>query len=518
MENINYNIVLSGSNRAVAPQASAEQNYQIILYDSSKREGGNFTVHEPPAYRSVYVSGAYVDETTGHLIQTLSDGTEIDAGYVRGGVGDKGDKGNPGTTYTPAVSTEGVLSWSNNDGLSNPPSVNIRGPQGEPGRGLTILGYYATSDALDAAKKATAVRGDAYGVGTAAPYDIYIFDSASGEFVNNGPLQGAKGEDGSANLAICTLTQSGSTYSSDMTASAIFSAISGGKIVIAVIGRLELPLMTATPMSAVFMALETATSVATYTVNASGAAIKSTTKLQASALVTTISEASKDTQYPSAKAVWGAIPHPETKTDDQTEAVGMDADGKLWSKPGGSSVAESVVEIVNISGSGTTDSPYACDHTVDEINSMIQEGKLVYAVATSPIGYFQCTAYASGLVIFSRVLPTGVTQRFTITSSTITYSTVSLENQSNRESSISASSTDTKYPTSKAVWNAIPHPVTKTDAMTQDVGVDAEGKLYTKPGGSGLPTVTASDNGKFLRVVSGAWAAATVADANGVSF
>ena len=33
-----------------------------------------------------------------------------------------------------------------------------------------------------------------------------------------------------------------------------------------------------------------------------------------------------------------------------------------------------------------------------------------------------------------------------------------------------------------------------------------------------LPAVTASDNGKFLRVVSGAWAAAEIANANGGSF
>ena len=33
-----------------------------------------------------------------------------------------------------------------------------------------------------------------------------------------------------------------------------------------------------------------------------------------------------------------------------------------------------------------------------------------------------------------------------------------------------------------------------------------------------LPSVTTSDNGKFLRVVSGAWAAVTIPDANGVSF
>lgn len=33
-----------------------------------------------------------------------------------------------------------------------------------------------------------------------------------------------------------------------------------------------------------------------------------------------------------------------------------------------------------------------------------------------------------------------------------------------------------------------------------------------------LPAVTASDNGKFLRVVSGAWAAVSISDANGVNF
>lgn len=32
-----------------------------------------------------------------------------------------------------------------------------------------------------------------------------------------------------------------------------------------------------------------------------------------------------------------------------------------------------------------------------------------------------------------------------------------------------------------------------------------------------LPSVTSSDNGKFLRVVEGVWAAATIANANGVS-
>lgn len=35
---------------------------------------------------------------------------------------------------------------------------------------------------------------------------------------------------------------------------------------------------------------------------------------------------------------------------------------------------------------------------------------------------------------------------------------------------------------------------------------------------AGLPSVSSSDNGKFLRVVDGAWAAASLPSANGVSF
>ena len=58
--------------------------------------------------------------------------------------------------------------------------------------------------------------------------------------------------------------------------------------------------------------------------------------------------------------------------------------------------------------------------------------------------------------------------------------------------------------------------VTVTDASgTQSFEVlDGEDGQDLTP----LPTVTASDNGKFLRVVNGAWAAASVPDASGVSF
>lgn len=58
--------------------------------------------------------------------------------------------------------------------------------------------------------------------------------------------------------------------------------------------------------------------------------------------------------------------------------------------------------------------------------------------------------------------------------------------------------------------------VTRTElgylsGVTSNIQTQLNGKFSTVP-------VSTSDNGKFLRVVNGAWAAATVANANGVNF
>ena len=44
-----------------------------------------------------------------------------------------GPFGGPGATFIPAVSEDGVISWTNDRELPNPEPVNIRGPQGERG-------------------------------------------------------------------------------------------------------------------------------------------------------------------------------------------------------------------------------------------------------------------------------------------------------------------------------------------------------------------------------------------------
>ena len=70
-----------------------------------------------------------------------------------------------------------------------------QGPKGDTGTGFTVKGYYGSVSALQASVKNPEV-GDAYGVGAAAPYDIYIYDGVTKAWVNNGPLQGAKGDKG----------------------------------------------------------------------------------------------------------------------------------------------------------------------------------------------------------------------------------------------------------------------------------------------------------------------------------
>lgn len=75
---------------------------------------------------------------------TIKNGSKGSQG-VQGEQGPKGDKGDSGTngtngkdgddgaTFTPSVDSAGNLSWTNNKGLTNPPTVNIKGPKGDKG-------------------------------------------------------------------------------------------------------------------------------------------------------------------------------------------------------------------------------------------------------------------------------------------------------------------------------------------------------------------------------------------------
>lgn len=55
------------------------------------------------------------------------------ANGTNGTNGKDGADGEDGATFTPSVDSAGNLSWTNNKGLTNPPTVNIKGPKGDKG-------------------------------------------------------------------------------------------------------------------------------------------------------------------------------------------------------------------------------------------------------------------------------------------------------------------------------------------------------------------------------------------------
>ena len=104
-----------------------------------------------------------------------------------GPIGPQGEKGEQGP--------QGIQGPQGEQGPKG--DTGPRGPQGEKGEtgsGFKVLGYYGTKAELLAAVTSPST-GDAYGVGASDPYDIYIYTPNSG-WVNNGPLQGAKGDKG----------------------------------------------------------------------------------------------------------------------------------------------------------------------------------------------------------------------------------------------------------------------------------------------------------------------------------
>ena len=93
-----------------------------------------------------------------------SEGNKIPIPAIRGERGEKGSKGD-------------------------------KGDRGETGKGMTVKGFYTSVSALSTAV-ASPEEGDIYGVGTAAPYNIYIWDGTNRRWVDNGTIQGAKGDTG----------------------------------------------------------------------------------------------------------------------------------------------------------------------------------------------------------------------------------------------------------------------------------------------------------------------------------
>lgn len=94
-----------------------------------------------------------VDGGTNVVTVTLSNGTISTFNIKNGSKGSNGTNGTNGTngkdgtdgedgvTFTPSVDSAGNLSWTNNGGLTNPPTVNIKGPKGDSVEGVATEDY-----------------------------------------------------------------------------------------------------------------------------------------------------------------------------------------------------------------------------------------------------------------------------------------------------------------------------------------------------------------------------------------
>ena len=139
-------------------------------------------------------SGGYIDTGApyrgeqGIRGETGPQGPQGETGE-RGPVGPKGEQGVQGET-----GPQGPKGENGEQGPVGPQGE--QGIQGETGKGFRVLGYYADTALLEAGVP-TPSAGDAYGVGAAAPYDIYIWTEGQG-WVNNGPIQGPAGPKGDA--------------------------------------------------------------------------------------------------------------------------------------------------------------------------------------------------------------------------------------------------------------------------------------------------------------------------------
>lgn len=141
------------------------------------------------------------DGADGTEIELQKTATHLQWRYVGGSWADlvaladlKGDKGDTGANIELQKSAthlqwrvSGTATWNDLVALAD-----LKGAKGDTGEGFIIKGYYNTLSALQLAVP-TPNAGDAYGVGNTAPFDIYVFDSVSSAWVNNGALQGPAG-------------------------------------------------------------------------------------------------------------------------------------------------------------------------------------------------------------------------------------------------------------------------------------------------------------------------------------
>lgn len=202
--------------------------------------------------------------------------------------------------------------------------------------------------------------------------------------------------------------------------------------------------------------------------------------------------------YPTSKAVWDAIPHPDKKTDTQTQAVGVDSSGKLWTAPT-LSLSDTIPVAPGVASAGTSTEASRANHVHPSDDTKLN--------VNAPVAH---TSFAIDDGDFAIKMNLGQVMTSTYMCPGPMYFIKKRNPADTYGESIMQFIGGTDKNNNYATMVNIPR-ITEPTLDTMPTT-----KAYVD--GKALPTVTTADDGKFLRVSNGAWAVETVPSAEGVSF
>ena len=123
---------ITGGKRITITDANGAKTFDIMDGEDGNdgANGTNGTNGVSPTVSVSVISGGHrvsITDVNGTKTFDVMDGED------GGGSGGSGADGEDGVTFYPAVSADGVLSWTNDGGLTNPDPVNIKGADGTDG-------------------------------------------------------------------------------------------------------------------------------------------------------------------------------------------------------------------------------------------------------------------------------------------------------------------------------------------------------------------------------------------------
>lgn len=205
---------------------------------------------------------------------------------------------------------------------------------------------------------------------------------------------------------------------------------------------------------------------------------------------------------------------PVGKTTAMSQQVGVDADGKLWTEPPGAYNLPTASTSA-LGGIKTSEAYSSSKHTakvaVDDSGVLYAEAYSLPTAGASTLGGVKPVAKTTAMTQEVGVdssgklytIPPGAYDLPTASTSTLGGIKTSESYSSTKHTAkVAVNSSGVLYaeayslPTAGASTLGGVKPVAKTSAMTQDVGVDSAGKLYTTPpASSGVPTASTSTLG-----------------------